>query len=290
MFQRLLICTDFTDGLQRMVHFVPDLAASGVQQITFLHVIPLDSSRQIPRIDQDKERQIRDRLAVAQQEAPSSVEVKIEVQWGRPTDPILKVAKEHGSDLILLGTPTRRLLEEKLFGSTTVGVCQRTAIPVMIFRPQLLSTYTEEELALRCQHLFRYFLVPYDGSSAAEYLVQQIRQIAQTDGRQLKECLLTWVIHTGGRRSLPRAEQIEAAEARLAAAKLTLESPTLKVHTKILEGEPVPEMLLAAIDYDISAITLSSERLGKLSELPSPSFAGEMLRRSWHPVIYFPHR
>lgn len=289
MFKRLLICTDFTDGLQRMVHFAPDLSASGIQQITFLHVIPIDSDRQIPKIDPEKERQIRDRLAPAQQDVPSGIEVKIEVQWGRPSDTILRIAKENASDLILMGTPVRSLLTEKLFGSTKVSVCQRTAIPVMIFRPQLLSTYTNEEMALRCKHLFRYFLAPYDGSETADYLLQQVRQLALSGQDYVKECLLIWIVSTGGRREVPREYYIKEAETRMAAAKSGLESSAFKVHTKVLEGDPIPEILLAAIDYDISAITISSKRFGKLSEISSPSFAGEMLRRSWHPVIYFPH-
>lgn len=290
MFQRLLICTDFTDGLQRLVHFVPNLAAGGIQQITFLHVISLDSDRQIPKIDPDKERQMRDRFIAAQQNVPDGIEIKIEVQWGRPIDAIFRVAQEHGADLILLGTPSRSLLTEKLFGSTTVGVCQRAAVPVMIFRPQLLCTYTNEELALRCQHLFRYFLLPYDGSHAAEYLVQRIHQLAEADTSQLQECLLTWVIGSGGRREVSKDAQVQEAESRLAAVRSTLTSSGLTVHTKVLQGEPIPEILLAAIDYDISAIAISSERWGKLSELSAPSFAGEVLRRSWHPVIYFPYR
>lgn len=218
MFQKVLVCTDFTDGLQRLVHFVPQLAASGIQQITFLHVLPLDSDRSIPKPDPEKERQVRDRLTLppsagrlAGDQAAGGVEIRVEVQWGRPVDAILHLAQAGGVDLILMGTPIRSLLAEKLFGSTLVSVCQRSAVPVMLFRPQLLSVYTNEELALRCQHLFRYLLVPYDSSRAADYLVQQIRQRAQTDGNVLEQCLLTWVITEGGRRELPKDYQIGRA-------------------------------------------------------------------------------
>lgn len=288
MFQKVLVCTDFTDGLQRLVHFVPQLAASGIQQITFLHVLPLDSDRSIPKPDPEKERQARNRLTV--DPAAGGVEIRVEVQWGRPVDAILHFAQAGAADLILMGTPIRSLLAEKLFGSTLVSVCQRSAVPVMLFRPQLLSVYTNEELALRCKHLFRYLLAPYDSSRAAEYLVQQIRQRAQADGNVLEQCLLTWAITEGGRRDLPKDYQVEEAKTRLAAAKTTLESANLTVETQILRGEPIPEILLAAIDYDISAIAISSERFGKLSELSAPSFAGELLRRSGHPIIYFPCR
>jgi hypothetical protein len=47
-------------------------------------------------------------------------------------------------------------------------------------------------------------------------------------------------------------------------------------------------VLAMAQEHDVSAIAIASSTLGKLIELSSPSFAGEILRRSWHPVVYFP--
>ncbi|NEO51139.1 MAG: universal stress protein, partial [Moorea sp. SIO4A3] len=35
MFQHCLICTDFSDGLYRLVEFVPSLAAGGLKKIIF---------------------------------------------------------------------------------------------------------------------------------------------------------------------------------------------------------------------------------------------------------------
>lgn len=287
MFQRVLVCTDFTDGLQRLVHFVPHLAASGMRQITFLHVLTLDNDRQIPRPDPEKERQARERLAAAQQAVPDGIDIQVEVQWGRPVEVILNVAQSSQADLILLGTPMRGLLAEKLFGSTMVNICQRAAVPVMIFRPQMLSTYMNGELALRCQNLFRYLLVPYDGSSNAQYLIGQMQQRVQ-NGNVLKQCLLLWIVGEGGRRELSKDYQIETARTALEKAKVPLSASGIEVEALVLKGEPIPELLLAAIEYDISAIAISSERLGRLSALPSPSFAGELLRRSAHPILYFP--
>jgi nucleotide-binding universal stress UspA family protein len=288
MFQRLLICTDLTDGLQRLVDFIPSLAVSGIKKVVFLHVLPLDSDREIPRIDEEEAKPARDQLSVAKQQAPAGVEVEIEIQWGRPLDRILSTAEAHQVDLIMLGTPSRSMLTEKLFGSTTMGLCQRTPTPVMIFRPQLLSTYTVEELDLRCRHLFRYFLIPYDGSKPAHYLIEQIKTWAKNrPANSLEECLLCWVIEEGGRRGIPGIQPDEAA-AQLEAVKSELETLTLQVTTQVIQGEPVPEILLAAQVYDISAIVSSSDSLGTLLEWSIPSFSGEILRRSWHPVIYFP--
>lgn len=289
MFQRLLICTDLTDGLQRLVHFVPSLAASGIQQITFLHVLPIDS-KVVPRVDEDKIKQIHARLSVPEGEVPAGIELKVEVQSGRVAERILATAKANQSDLIMLGTESRSLLTEKLFGSTANALCHGNHIPILILRPQLLSTYTVEELDLRCRHLFRYLLIPYDGSKASQYLLSQVKHHAEHRPEDsLKNCLLLWVLEENDRLNqlLHESREREAAT-KLAAAKAELDQFNLTVTTQIVRGEPIPEVLKAAMDYDITAIAIASATMGKLAELSGPSFTGELLRRSWHPILFFP--
>jgi nucleotide-binding universal stress UspA family protein len=287
MFKRPLICTDFSDYLHRFANFVPSLAAGGMQQITFLHVAALWEEGEIPREDTEKINQARDRLGVALQQVPDGIEVKVEVQSGRAIDTILKVAKAQGADVIILGTPTRSLLNEKLFGSTTVGLAQRTTTPLLVLRPQLISAYTSEELDLRCRHLFRYLLLPYDGSEPAKYLVQQVEQ--RCLGQQaLEQCLLCWVVSDSGRRELRKTSPTQEITEMLAIPQAALAKHNLQVHTEIRVGNPVTQILDVGTIFDISAIAVSSGSLGRLIEWSAPSFTGEMLRRSWHPVLFFP--
>jgi len=289
MFQRIIVCTDFSDGVYRLASCVSSLAAGGATQIIFLHVVPLSEEREIPRPDEEKMQAARNRLSVALENAPAGVDVKVVVESGKPSDHILSAAKTHDADLIILGMPSRNLLTEKLFGSTTMNLCQRMAVPVMTLRPQLVSTYTVEELELRCRHLFRYLLLPYDGSAPSQYLVQQIKQYAQRPDSSLECCLLFWVVDPSGRSgAVLKESRVKEAESKLAEVKADLEKLGLRVETEVCVGDPVPEVLKAAEVHDISAIASSSGSLGKLIEWSIPSFTGEILRRSWHPVIYFP--
>lgn len=292
MFQNLLICTDLVDGLQRLVEFVPSLAGGGVRKIVFLHVMQLSGDQAVPRVDQEALEAIRKRLSVAQTHVPDGVEVQVEVQYGQPTERILATATTHQADIIILGTQSRSLLTEKLFGSTTMALCQRSKVPLMIFRPQLLSTYTVAELNLRCRHLFRYLLIPYDGSTVADYLVQRIKELGQNRPTEsLEECLLCWVVETVRRRAvsvLMQEAETKKAKTQLDKVKADLETLNLKVNNEVLQGEPVPEILLKAQGYDITAIVTASDSLGKILELSIPCFTGDLLRRSWYPVIYFP--
>jgi len=289
MFQRLLICTSLADGLQRFASFVASLAAGGVEQITFLHVVPLEG-RGLPKADEEKMRHAREQLAVDPADLPAHLDVKVEVQAGRASERILAMAQAERSDLVVLGTESRSLLTEKLFGSTAVSLCQHGKLPVLILRPQLISTYTVEELDLRCRHLFRYLLVPYDGSKASSYLLSQIKQrLSQSATQVLQECLLLRVIESHDRiDKIMHDSRIQEAKASLAQAQADLEQLKLKVTTRIEEGDRIPVTLRMAMDYDITAIAIATDTFGKLAELSGPSFTGELLRRSWHPVLFFP--
>ncbi|NES17696.1 MAG: universal stress protein [Symploca sp. SIO3E6] len=289
MFQRCLICTDFSDGLYRLVEFVPSLAASGIKQIIFLYCVPLWEEGEIPRIDEEATAAARDRLQVAIENIPEGVEVFIETPSGRPVDQIPKAAKQYQADIILTGMPIRSLLQEKLFGSTTAALAREAKTPLLILRPQLLSTYTCEELDLRCRHLFQYLLIPHNGSHASQYLVEQItKSVKTTADNALQQCTLISVVSEGGRRELNKDIQLQEAQSQIDQAKVELEQLGLQVDTQVKTGNPYTEILDAAMVFDISAIAISSDHLGKLIEWPVRSFAGELMRRSWHPVLFFP--
>jgi nucleotide-binding universal stress UspA family protein len=67
-----------------------------------------------------------------------------------------------------------------------------------------------------------------------------------------------------------------------------LEQLGLQVHTQVRLGNPYLEILDASLEFDISAIAIASDHLGKIIDWPVRSFAGELMRRSWHPVLFFP--
>lgn len=290
MFQCALVCTDFTDGLHRLVNFVPSLAEAGLKKVIFFHNAAFIKDREIPSVDEEAAEAARQRLIVAVEKAPAGLDVQVVVKAGRPIDNILQLANEHAADIILLGMPSRSLLNEKLFGSTSMGLAQRTRIPLMTLRPQLVSTYTTEELQLRCKHLFRYFLVPYDDSQASKYLTKRLQdQFAAHPAPVLKECLLYWVVEEGGRRELRGETRLQDARNRLHDVQQEFANALgIQVHAETVLGDRIAKTLEAANEYDISAIATSSDSLGKLMEWSVPSFTGEILRKSWHPVIYFP--
>ncbi|MBP0001629.1 MAG: universal stress protein [Cyanobacteria bacterium SID2] len=289
MFQKLLICTDLQDGLQRLVHFVPNLAAAGFHRIVFFHSVPLQEDRGIPQIDEPAIEIARQRLSVACENVPDGVEVRVEIESDRTVENILKVIDTHECDLVLLGTQNKTLLNEKVFGSTTAALVERITIPMLVMRPALISTYTNEELDLRCRHLLRYLLVSYDGSDSARYLVKQVANIARSRPKDsLNTCLLGWTIEPHGRRTAPQCQTVENAQAELERVKTELEPLGLTVNTEVRTGERLTEFMNMAMEHDVSAVAVTSPSVPRLLEWSRPNFANKLLRRSWHPVLFMP--
>ncbi|MBD2257353.1 universal stress protein [Pseudanabaena sp. FACHB-2040] len=289
MFQRALICTDFSDGVYRLAQFVPSLAAGGFRQLVFFHNLSVERGREIPRSNPEQVETTRKQLTDLLRDVPAEVNVKVEVQVGRASDNILRLAKTTKSDVIILGTPTRTLLEEKLFGSTTMQMAERTEVPLLILRPQLISTYTTEELDLRCRHLFRYLLIPYEGSAGGDYLLQQIKQQVQSNPHSVLERIrLLWVVDDSVRRELRGDQPKQAAQAKLEQVQKDLAALDLVVNTSVVEGDPLQEILAAAETHDIGAIATCSRNLGGVMKWTVPSVTRELVRNSWHPLLFYP--
>ena len=103
MFKRVLICTDFTDSLQRLANFVPDLAKGGMNHIVFFHNVPLMTSREIPCVDEERVSEARKVLAAAESNVPAGTTVEIEVASGRASENIARAAKKYKPDIVAQG-------------------------------------------------------------------------------------------------------------------------------------------------------------------------------------------
>ncbi|MFM7572827.1 MAG: universal stress protein [Snowella sp.] len=273
--------------MQRLVNFIPDLAKGGFKRLIFLHTVSVWEDERVARVDEQKVIEAEKYFASILKEIPDGIEVKTEVTTVRYLDTILKLVQTYAIDVILLGTPLKSNVEAKFLGSHTLELSKRTKIPLMILRPQLISTYTNEELSLRCQHLFRYLLIPYDDSAASKYLVQQLKQYALNRPENVfQECLLIWVVDDGGRQVELTQYRLEEAQRKLDEVKQELEKLSISVHTQVCQGNPISEVLKLAVDFDVSAIATSNYR-GNFLEWTVSSTAENLLERSWFPMLFF---
>lgn len=288
MFQRCLICTDLTDGLQRLVTDVKSLRDSGLTEITFLHNVPLWEEGQVPRINVEEIELAKEKLSPALAYSSDEIKVNVEVTSGNVGDNILKAVKKYNPDFIMTGTPLRSSLQERIFGSTTMDLTKKVKIPVMILRPQLISVYTSEEMKIRCRKLNHYWLVPCYDVDNARYLVQQIKFYATEKPSTVKhKYLLLIVIDDVSRSELIIENYVKEAQTKSAVVKKDLESLGLEVEVIVTTGNPLKETLNVALTHDISAIAIADDQ-DSLLDWTIKSFTQEVLHRSWFPVVFFP--
>jgi nucleotide-binding universal stress UspA family protein len=188
-----------------------------------------------------------------------------------------------------MGNPMRGAVQEKLFGSTSLAIAGITDIPLLIFRPQLLSVYTRDELALRCQHLWKHLLIPYDGSSDAIYLIEQIEKYAQTRSPgSFEQCLLLRVVENISRDPGVTECRLNDARQQLESVQVRLEKLGLQVQSEVRQGTPVLEVLTAAEENDISAIAVAtSHRSNMLEWLAVRRINEDILHQLWFPLLFF---
>ncbi|MBR8830941.1 MAG: hypothetical protein N5P05_001881 [Chroococcopsis gigantea SAG 12.99] len=291
MFERGLICTDFKDGLYRLAQFVPQLEACGFKELTFLHCIPAWQQKSSTGIDRSALEQAKNKLSKGLEISPSEIDVKIEISSARPRDAIDHLINDRHIEIIFLGNSARNALDEKLFGSVSADLAPHLSIPLMFIRPQLISVYTEEELSLRSQHLFRSLLIPYNGNEESKILVESLKVIAKNNSQtSLKQCVLLWVVEDISRDESVRQSRLNEARQTLDKVKNDLETLELEVFTDIRQGDYYLETVEAGINYNISAIASLNPAQQNWLEMVVSNRAKEFVKQCWFPLLFFPHK
>ena len=143
-FHRILCPTDFSDSSLRAFEYAINVAEEADAHLTLLHVTELPAAlTQEPFVPDDQftrmrgaaiddaRRKLRDLIP---EDARAYCTVDAVVVEGRPYREILCLAKEKGSDLIVMGVHGRGAFDLLLFGSTTHHILRASTCPVLIVR------------------------------------------------------------------------------------------------------------------------------------------------------------
>ncbi len=133
-------------------------------------------------------------------------------------------------------------------------------------------------------------MVPYDGTEGADRFLEVLQErIKATPPLSDHRYLLLWVIDDSIRRELRGDNPLQEASDRLHEVSSILRELGVTVETLVREGDPLEEILRTAEEYDISAIAACSRGIGGFMRWSIPSLTRDILRQSWHPVLYFPN-
>jgi nucleotide-binding universal stress UspA family protein len=140
-YRRILFCTDFSANAD----FAFDFAIDAVRrrpgcQLYLLHVIPEPEAQfwktyiyEIENVDQKAKQDVDAKIASSYlPRVPPGVSFEVHIRIGRDYVEILKFAREHRMDLIVMGRHGHSSLGEFLFGSVAEKVTRKADCAVLI--------------------------------------------------------------------------------------------------------------------------------------------------------------
>lgn len=145
LFSHLLFPTDFSDPAEIAFAYLESLTHARNCRVTILHV--QDGARPAPHLghrlpplrDPDTARLQRMQLWL---ERAGATQVDVELVQGNPGDEVVKMAKNKGCSLILMGTQGKGITRELLLGSVAHQVVRHAEPPILLI-PALSQTATE---------------------------------------------------------------------------------------------------------------------------------------------------
>jgi universal stress protein E len=182
-------------------------------------------------------------------------DVRLEVAAGKPAAEILRISKERGCDLIVMGSHGATGFRKLFFGSTTERVLRETTVPVLVTPAEDAGPRRLDD----ARTLVRRVLAPVDLTAATAHQVA----IAQRVAEHLRLPLLLLNVIEPVRSMVaaqPRLPKIEAerrdrAERDLGAVTATL-PPVVKPEALIVYGEPAEEIAKVAAERDAGLIVM----------------------------------
>jgi nucleotide-binding universal stress UspA family protein len=210
----------------------------------------------------------------------SSAEISADLEEGPAAHVLERYTKQHEIDLIVISSHGRRGLARLSLGSVTDSLIRGTTIPVLVVKPN--ASYLTPEVSQE----FHRIIVPLDGSSLAERILDPVIPLAKLEGKEITLLhilapLEDWS-EEGDTRRLPWwKKKVASAQAYLSsrADKIRLQGAAAKVD--VVAGDNAAK---AITDYARSEgadlIAIATHGRGGLARVVRGSVADDVIKSS----------
>lgn len=138
----ILVPTDFSEPSQSAIKYARAFAEQFKATVHVLHVLedpfiyaPTSEGYMVPPgLIEEMEKAARDRLQKAFPVEGPSVQVELVLKHGSPFVEIVRYAREHDVDLVVIGTHGRGPIAHMLLGSVAEKVVRKAPCPVLTVR------------------------------------------------------------------------------------------------------------------------------------------------------------
>jgi nucleotide-binding universal stress UspA family protein len=283
MFTRILVPTDFSKPSDAALSHARSLAVSMGARLHVLHVVDNLFLRAVLDDPCDYEtaalRQLEDRVPVEDREATAVLAVE---RSDEPAAEIIRYARTHGVDLIVMGTHGRGRVAHLLLGSVAERVARTAPCPVL----------TMHEAAPPAGIGAVRILVPTDFSPSADAALGYARRLAAKVRGSVR---LLHVIDQpvsgrsfGSELAVPeptREEQTATPRIYLAQRMLVDKRSRVKIDCEVVFGSSDTTIAAYAADNGFDLIVMGTRGRSGLAHLLMGSVAESVIRTAGCPVV-----
>lgn len=267
MFNHILLATDFSPPLDKLVDRLDFFYRFGARRITLLFVRRVGYPSTISPTHIPRYRELLDEMAVQLREQKWEVDLRLEE--GRPGIRIPEVADEVDADLIALANHGHSNLEEVILGSVATEVLEHASAPVFLFSSLVDGDILGETL-----------VHPTDFSKAAD---QALSMIPNFFSQHKPRVILVHAREEGSKISVEEARQ-KLVERRDVLTTMGIKEITIEVSG----GRPRKVVAEAADRYPEALFMMGSRGLGWLEDLMLGGVSRTMARKGSHHIIFVP--
>ena len=144
MFDKILYPTDFSDVAKKAMDYITKLKEAGGKEVIVLHVIDeraigdiclLYASRgSVEMVRRIKEEACKEMDKIGARLRQEGFEVKLRVERGIPLTEILRVEKEEGVSVTVIGSHGKSNVKEMLLGSVSEKVIRKSKRPILVIK------------------------------------------------------------------------------------------------------------------------------------------------------------
>jgi nucleotide-binding universal stress UspA family protein len=298
MYNNILVPLDGSELAEVVLPYAKELAGRLDLDLTLLHVC--ESRPESQFMCQAYLERAADIVGAQSREvqsktgAPSggkAVEARIHVIYGHPAEAILRYAEENKPDIILMATHGHSGVRRWVMGSVADKVLRQSKVPVWLVRANIPEEIVHDEWPKRT------FLVPLDGSKAAEVVLPHVQALAKQRGAELVNVVLLRVYEkpfvTADYPERDWAKHVERmtnyfkqeAERYLAEVSKNLSAAGLHVRSEVLVGKPAGEIIKYAHDNHPNLVVMATHGSSGLSLWEYGNIADKILHGVSSPIF-----
>lgn len=284
MFEKLLLCTDFSEYATKISECVPGLP--GIREIVLLHVFDathyhIQGWTYNPQIENAKIRLEEQKKHFESYGLQVTVRLDV-ITSGDVPGCIISAADKEKVSLIVIGARGGNLIERTLLGRVAGAVLRTTTHPTLVLNHNVIDDMNGVRFETVCPVILSKVIFPTDFSQPSNAALDILK------GMQGIGTLVLIHVITEGQTAAEIKTLKEETQERLNTLAGNLASKGITVISHVRFGDPVDEILRCAKEEEASLIFLCSHKEGWLHMLLKGERSIEMVIQAKRPVLVVP--